>query len=195
MAHLGASWLRLEVSWVVFGPSWAVSRASWDHLGVALVRLGSSWGHPGATSGRSWAVLGASWGILRASWPQLGASWGRLGSNSNENLDFRSIFDTDFDPRNLKNQAPAAGRARFSERTLLEVNIDFYAIFVTTWLDFGFMFAVLGGSGVILGRLGRVLAPLGGLLGRLWPVLRASRRVLELLGCVLCLCNTVCNTV
>ena len=53
------------------------------------------------------------------------------------------------------------------------------------WLYFGVILAVLGGSGGILGRLGRVLAPLGGLLGRLWPVLRASWRILGRLGCVL----------
>ena len=33
-----------------------------------------------------------------------------------------------------------------------------------TWLDFVVILAVLGGSGGILGRLGRVLAPLGGVL-------------------------------
>ena len=52
------------------------------------------------------------------------------------------------------------------------------------WLDFVVILAVLGGSGGILGRLGRVLARLGGLLGRLWPVLKASWRILGRLGCV-----------
>ena len=51
-----------------------------------------------------------------------------------------------------------------------------------TWFDFLVILAVLGGSGGILGRLGRVLAPLGGLLGRLWPVLCATWRVLARLG-------------
>ena len=51
-----------------------------------------------------------------------------------------------------------------------------------TWLDFGVILAVLGGSGGILGRLGRVLARLGGLLGRLGRVLEASSRVLARLG-------------
>ena len=54
-----------------------------------------------------------------------------------------------------------------------------------TWLDVVVIFAVPGGSGGILGRLGRVLARLGGLLGRLWPVLRASWRILGRLGDVL----------
>ena len=52
--------------------------------------------------------------------------------------------------------------------------------------DFGVIVAVLGGSGGILGRLGRVLAPswgrLGGVLARLGGVLGASWRVLERLG-------------
>ena len=60
-----------------------------------------------------------------------------------------------------------------------------YSIFVPIWHDVKVILAVLGGSGGILGRLGRVLAPLGGLLGRLWPVLRASWRILGRLGCVL----------
>ena len=50
------------------------------------------------------------------------------------------------------------------------------------WLDFVVIFAVLGGSGVILGRLGRVLAPLGGLLGASLAHLGASWSVLERLG-------------
>ena len=53
------------------------------------------------------------------------------------------------------------------------------------WLHFGVILAVLGGSRVVLGRLGRVLAPLGYPLGRFWPVLRASWRILGRLGCVL----------
>ena len=61
----------------------------------------------------------------------------------------------------------------------------FNAILVPNLLHFGVILAVLGGSGGILGRLGRVLAPLGGLLGWLWPVLSASWRILGRLGCVL----------
>ena len=104
----GASWLRVEASWVVIGALWP-SRAPFGTI------LESSWGvrdRCGDVLARPWGGLGPSWGILRASWPPLGASCGRLGSNSKENLDFRSIFDPNFDPRNLKNQAPAAGRAR-----------------------------------------------------------------------------------
>ena len=92
------------------------------------------------------------------------------------------MFASNFDPRNLKIQAPAAGRARFSKNRFWKLTLIFYAIFVPTWLDFGVILAVLGDSGGILGRLGRVLAPLGGLLGRLWPVLCATWRVLARLG-------------
>ena len=161
------------------GSSWAVSRAAVDHLGTVLGRLGSLWGRPGAASERSWAVLRATQGVLRAFRPRLWTSWERLGSNSKENLDFRSVFDPNFDPRNLKNQAPATRRARFFKNRLWKVRLILYPILVPTWLYFGSFLVVLGGSGGILGRLGRVLARLRGFLGRLgpsWEPLGASWR-------------------
>ena len=49
----------------------------------------------------------------------------------------------------------------------------FDAILVPTWLHFGRILDVLGGSG-------RLLGPLGGVLGPSWGVLAASWRVLDL---------------
>ena len=62
---------------------------------------------PPRVLGRLARLLGPSWSRLGVSGIVVGTSWGRLGSNSKENLDFRSFFDPNFDPRNLKNEAPA----------------------------------------------------------------------------------------
>ena len=96
--------------------SWAPPRASGDHLGVVLGHLGASWSRPGTDLGPSLGRLGASWSILGTSWEPLGASWKRFGTNPKNTLMFNPFFAPNFEPRNLKNQAPAAGRARFSEK-------------------------------------------------------------------------------
>ena len=51
-----------------------------------------------------------------------------------------------------------------------------------TCLSFRIILPLLGASGGILGRLGRLLACLGGLLGRLGRVLGRLGRILERLG-------------
>ena len=134
--------------------SWGILRASFccvifvkNQYFYNFERLGSSWGVCGRLGGRpgcvlvSWVVLrgvlGAFWGILGASWGRLGASWWRLGSDSQENIDFLSIFASNFKPRNLKNQAPAAGRARFSKNRFWKLTPTFNPILLPTWLHFG----------------------------------------------------------
>ena len=96
------------------------------------------------------------------------------------------MFASNLDPRNLNKAMNFQWLYwHFCKHRFWKFTSICYAILAPIWFDFGFIFAVLGGSGGILGRLGRVLAPLGGLLGRLWPVLRASWRILGRLGCVL----------
>ena len=53
----------------------------------------------------------------------------------------------------------------------LKIRSIFDAILVPTWLHFGRILAILGGSGRLLGRLGGVLGSLGGVLGPSWGVL------------------------
>ena len=116
----------------------------WGRLGPSRAPLGTIlesswdvWDRRGDVLARPWGGLGPSKGILRASWPRLGASWGRLGSNCKGNLDFRLIFDANFDPRNLKNEASAAGRARFFKNRLCKLKSIEYSILVPTLLYFG----------------------------------------------------------
>ena len=61
----------------------------------------------------------------------------------------------------------------FSKNRLSKLGSIFDAILVPTWLHFGEILDVLGGSG-------RLLGPLGGVLGPSWGVLAASWRVLDL---------------
>ena len=51
-------------------------------------------------------------------------------------IDFWLIFDASFNPWTLKNQAPAAARARFIKKSLLAICIDFSLILVPTCLHF-----------------------------------------------------------
>ena len=152
-------------------------------------RLGASWSRPGATLGRSLAVLGASWGVLGHLGGVLGASWGILEAFRDKFIEkLQFLIDFCFQLRSPKPKKTLIFHwfyKYFRKNRSWKLTSIFYVILVSVWFDFGFIFAVLGGSGGILGRLGRVLAPLGGLLGRLWPVLRASWRILGRLGCVL----------
>ena len=153
--------------------SWALSRASGDQLGAVLGRLGASWSRPGTASRRSWAVPGASWGVLEHLGDVLGASWGILEAfrdKFHEQLRFLIDFC-----RNQKNQALAAGRARFPEKTHLEVNMnflcDFRANLVRFWRHFGCRGRVWRHLGTSWARLGASWRFLGASLARLESLL------------------------
>ena len=79
----------------------------------------------GASIGRYWGRLGDVLGVL-----------GHLGGVSGAIPRKTSIFASNFDPRNLKIQAPAAGRARFSKNQFWKRTSIFYLILVPTWLHF-----------------------------------------------------------
>ena len=152
---------------------------SWSRVGTSGIVVGTFCRDLGAVLGPPLGVLGASWGILRPSWPRLGASWGRLGSNSKETLVFGSIFDANLNLRNLKNQAPAAGRARFFKNRFWMLRLILYPILVPDWLYFRSFLGVLGGLGASWGVLGtswRVLATSCGVFGPSWEPLGASWR-------------------
>ena len=91
-------------------------RASWECLGRvlgALGRLGSVLARLEGGLGASWGRLGASWRVLGASLVVFGRSWRRLGSDPKKNQEKSMVLASKIKPQNLKNQAPAAARARF----------------------------------------------------------------------------------
>ena len=164
--------LRIAVGTPIFpaswGPSWVVLAASW----------GLSW--------RVLGLLGASWRVLGASWVVFGRSWRRLGSDPKKNQEKSMVLASKIKPQNLKNQAPAAARARFLIFWLTSIlyKIPFKnqpkfnqkSLLWASWALLGASWARLGVSWGMLGRLGPSRARLGGVLGASWVVLGASWR-------------------
>ena len=135
--------LKLRPKWPQFGPQKAPQHGSnlkskmepkfgglWERLGVSLERLGGVlgrlWGRLGGVLGRLGGVLGrlgrvlqASWAVSGASWSVLGASWGPLGASCAHVrflIEFRSIFNFNFDPWNPQNYCFSIGKTRFFEK-------------------------------------------------------------------------------
>ena len=147
--------------------------------------LGPSWGVLGAplgVFGRLAAVLGRLGGVLGASWGVLGTSWGRLGASPRETMRKTPRLTPKMHPLDLKNQAPAAGRARFFKNRILKLTSIFNSILVSFCFHFGTQnrsWGVLGRLGASWERLGSSWEHLGKILEVSWVVLGRLRSVVE----------------
>ena len=108
-ANLGGLWERLGGLLERLG---RVLGRLWGRLGGVLGRLGGVLGRLGRVLQASWAVSGASWSVLGASWGPLGASCAHVRFL----IEFRSIFNFNFDPWNPQNYCFSIGKTRFFEK-------------------------------------------------------------------------------